>query len=41
MTRTRIKICGFKDVALAMAAVTAGTDAIGLNFVEIASRGHG
>ena len=33
MTRTRIKICGFKDVALAMAAVTAGTDAIGLNFV--------
>lgn len=38
MKRTRIKICGFKDVGLAMAAVYAGADAIGLNFVAKSPR---
>lgn len=33
MKRVRIKICGFKDAPLAMVAVDAGVDAIGLNFV--------
>ncbi len=33
MKRTRIKICGFTDANPALAAVEAGADAIGLNFV--------
>lgn len=38
MSRTRIKICGVKDVKTAMAAVDAGADAIGLVFVEKSPR---
>ncbi|MBL4700739.1 MAG: phosphoribosylanthranilate isomerase [Phycisphaeraceae bacterium] len=38
MTRTRIKICGFTDANLALAAVNAGADAIGLNFVSKSPR---
>ena len=33
MTRTRIKICGVRDVATAQAAVAAGADAVGLVLV--------
>ena len=33
MSRTRIKICGIRDVATAQAAVRAGADAVGLVFV--------
>ena len=33
MSRTRIKICGIRDVATAEAAVRAGADAVGLVFV--------
>lgn len=36
--RTRIKICGIRDVATARAAVDAGADAIGLVFVEASPR---
>ncbi len=38
MSRTRIKICGIKDVDTALAAVDAGADAIGLVFVEKSPR---
>lgn len=38
MTRTRIKICGIKDEAIARAAVDAGADAVGLVFVEASPR---
>jgi phosphoribosylanthranilate isomerase len=38
MTRTRIKICGVRDVATATAAVDAGADAIGLVFVDRSPR---
>jgi len=38
MTRTRIKICGFTDAPLALTAVHAGADAIGLNFVSKSPR---
>ncbi|XAL99225.1 phosphoribosylanthranilate isomerase [Phycisphaeraceae bacterium D3-23] len=38
MTRTRIKICGIKDEAMARAAVDAGADAAGLVFVEASPR---
>ncbi|MEM9414459.1 MAG: phosphoribosylanthranilate isomerase [Planctomycetota bacterium] len=38
MTRTRIKICGVKDEAMAHAAVAAGADAVGLVFVEASPR---
>jgi phosphoribosylanthranilate isomerase len=34
MQRTRIKICGVRDVATARAAVEAGADAVGLVFVD-------
>jgi len=36
--RTRIKICGVRDVASAQAAVEAGADAIGLVFVDRSPR---
>lgn len=36
--RTRIKICGIRDVNTALAAVHAGADAIGLVFVEKSPR---
>ena len=38
MPRTRIKICGIRDLDTAMAAVDAGADAIGLVFVERSPR---
>lgn len=38
MSRTRIKICGIKNVDTALAAVDAGADAIGLVFVEKSPR---
>lgn len=38
MPRTRIKICGVRDVATALTAVDAGADAIGLVFVERSPR---
>lgn len=38
MPRTRIKICGVRDVATALAAVEAGADAIGLVFVDRSPR---
>lgn len=38
MTRTRIKICGVRDVETARAAVGAGADAIGLVFVSASPR---
>lgn len=38
MTRTRIKICGIRDVETAKAAVEAGADAVGLVFVERSPR---
>jgi phosphoribosylanthranilate isomerase len=38
MTRTRIKICGFTDANPVLAAVEAGVDAIGLNFVRRSPR---
>lgn len=38
MPRTRIKICGVREVATALAAVDAGADAIGLVFVERSPR---
>ncbi|MFW6336546.1 MAG: phosphoribosylanthranilate isomerase [Phycisphaeraceae bacterium] len=38
MPRTRIKICGVRDVATAIAAVDAGADAVGLVFVERSPR---
>ena len=38
MPRTRIKICGVRDVATAAAAVEAGADAVGLVFVERSPR---
>lgn len=34
MTRTRIKICGVRDVATAMVAAECGADAVGLVFAE-------
>lgn len=36
--RTRIKICGLRDIDTAMAAAEAGADFIGLNFVEASPR---
>ncbi|MEX0886111.1 MAG: phosphoribosylanthranilate isomerase [Phycisphaeraceae bacterium] len=36
--RTRVKVCGVRDAATAMAAASAGADAIGLMFVEASSR---
>lgn len=38
VTRTRIKICGVKDVATAEAAVDAGADAVGMVFVDRSPR---
>ncbi len=38
MARTRVKICGVRDVATAVAAAEAGADAIGLVFVEDSPR---
>ncbi|MEX0655859.1 MAG: phosphoribosylanthranilate isomerase [Phycisphaeraceae bacterium] len=38
MHRTRIKICGIRDVASARAAVEAGADAVGLVFVRGSAR---
>jgi phosphoribosylanthranilate isomerase len=38
MHRTRIKICGIRTPEIALAAVEAGADAIGLNFVEKSPR---
>ena len=38
MTRTRIKICGVRDVRTALAAVEAGADAIGLVFAPRSPR---
>lgn len=38
MVRTRIKICGIRDIESAEAAVEAGADAIGLVFVEKSPR---
>lgn len=38
MARTRIKICGIKDLDTAWAAVDAGADAIGFNFVRSSPR---
>lgn len=38
MTRTRVKICGVKDVETALAAARAGADAVGLMFVERSPR---
>jgi len=38
MNRTRIKICGIRDVAHAKVAADAGADAIGLNFHRPSSR---
>lgn len=38
MERTRIKICGIKSADMARAAVDAGADAIGLNFVPSSPR---
>ena len=38
MSRTRIKICGVKDQATALACADAGADAIGLVFVESSPR---
>ncbi len=38
MARTRVKICGIKDPATALAAVYAGTDAVGLVFVSASRR---
>jgi len=38
MTRTRIKICGVKDIDTAFAAVEAGADAIGFIFVRSSPR---
>ncbi len=37
-SRTRVKICGVRDVETAMAAAEAGADYIGLNFVEASPR---
>ena len=38
MPRTRIKICGVRDIEAAVAAADAGADAIGLVFVESSPR---
>lgn len=38
MQRTRIKICGVKDVETALAAADAGADAVGLVFVQASPR---
>ncbi len=38
MARTRIKICGVRDVDMALTAATAGADAIGLVFVQNSPR---
>lgn len=38
MPRTRIKICGVRDVATALAAAEAGADAVGIVFVEKSPR---
>lgn len=38
MARTRIKICGVKDVPTALAAADAGADAVGFVFVEDSPR---
>ncbi|MEO0515478.1 MAG: phosphoribosylanthranilate isomerase [Planctomycetota bacterium] len=38
LCRTRIKICGLRDVDTALAAAEAGADFIGLNFVEASPR---
>lgn len=38
MPRTRIKICGIRDIATAQAAVDAGADLIGLVFAEASPR---
>jgi phosphoribosylanthranilate isomerase len=38
MTRTRIKICGIKDVEMARVCVEAGADAIGLMFAKGSAR---
>jgi len=38
MPRTRIKICGVRDVATALAVAEAGADAVGLVFVENSPR---
>lgn len=38
MTRTRIKICGVRDVETALAAAEAGADAVGLVFVDKSPR---
>lgn len=38
MARTRVKICGVRDVDTALAAVEAGADAVGMVFVERSPR---
>lgn len=38
MPSVRVKICGLRDRAMASAAVDAGADYIGLNFVEVSPR---
>ncbi|HVZ94085.1 MAG TPA: phosphoribosylanthranilate isomerase [Phycisphaerales bacterium] len=38
MSRTRIKICGIKDIETAMVAAECGADAIGLVFVKLSPR---
>jgi phosphoribosylanthranilate isomerase len=38
MARTRIKICGVRNLDTALACVEAGADAIGLNFVDSSPR---
>ncbi len=38
MGRTRVKICGVRDLEGALAAVEAGADALGFNFIESSPR---